>query len=176
MQGAVVERVDPPRLCVRVHVDDELDPRLGGEGVAEGVHVPELPAGVDVEQREWQRHGKEGLPRQMQKDRRILAHRIEQHRPVGLGGRLAQDEDAFGLEPVEMGQLLHFASVSAGGRQKKTGGTRPPVLECKQVQNSPLIPARTAVSLWPACATPRSSAAAALSRYFRDPPIAYSPR
>ena len=81
VQRAVVERVDPLRLGVRVLVDDELDARLGGDRVAQRVHVPELPAGVDVEQRERQRRREEGLLRQMQQHRRILAHRIE-HAPA----------------------------------------------------------------------------------------------
>ena len=40
VQGAVVERVDPLRLRGRILVDDELNSRLGGEGIAKGVQCP----------------------------------------------------------------------------------------------------------------------------------------
>ncbi len=57
-----------------------------------------------MQQRERQRPREERLPRQVQHHRAILADRIEHHRPRGFGDRLAQDEDALRLEPVEMGQ------------------------------------------------------------------------
>src|SRR3546814_1824520 len=40
----------------------------------------------------------------MQHHRRILAHRIEHHRPLGLGDHLAHDVDALRLELLEMGE------------------------------------------------------------------------
>ena len=87
-----------------VLVDDELDRRVRRDLVAQRIHVAELPRRIDVQQRERQRAGEERLLRQVQHHRRILADRIEHHRLVGLGDRLAQDVDALGLEPVEMGQ------------------------------------------------------------------------
>ena len=104
----MVERVDPRCLGLGVLVDDELDARLRGDLVAQRVHVAELPGRIDVQQRERQRRREEGLPRQVQHHRRILADRIEHHRPLGLGDRLAQDVDALGLEPVEVGQIVAF--------------------------------------------------------------------
>ena len=64
--------------------------------------------------------GEERLLRQMQHHRRILADRIEHHRPLRLGDRLAQDVDALGLEPVEMGQLPHCGQALAWGGAKQT--------------------------------------------------------
>ena len=52
--------------------------------------------------------GKNAFLRQVQHHRRILADRIEHHRPRRLGDGLAQDVDALGLEPVEMRQDSHF--------------------------------------------------------------------
>src|SRR3546814_6510282 len=45
-----------------------------------------------------------GLAGEMQHHRRILAHRIEHHRPLGLGDHLAHDVDALRLELLEMGE------------------------------------------------------------------------
>jgi hypothetical protein len=38
----------------------------------------------------------------------VLADRIEHDRPLRLGDRLAQDVDALGLEPVEIGKAAHW--------------------------------------------------------------------
>ena len=65
-------------------------------------HVPELPTGVDVQQREWQWPWEEGLPGEMQHDRRILADRV-QHDRLGESRRdLAHDEDGLSFEALEM--------------------------------------------------------------------------
>src|SRR5437868_2175613 len=77
------------------------------------------------------RRGGEGLAREMKHDRGILAHRIEHYRSRGLGDRLAQDEDAFRLEPVEVGQsaghrrgvcpLAHNLSLAARRKRPRLG-------------------------------------------------------
>ena len=99
---AVVEGIDALLLGFGVLVDDELDRRVRPDLVAQRVHVPELPGRVDMEQREGQRAREERLLGKMQHHRRILADRIEHHRAIGLGDRLAQDVNALGLEPIEM--------------------------------------------------------------------------
>ena len=48
----------------------------------------------------------EGLPRQVQHDRGILADRIEHHRVATLGGDFADDVDALGFKPLEVGQTI----------------------------------------------------------------------
>ena len=63
--------------------------------------------------------GMEGLPRQMQHHRGILADRIEHHRVAALGGDFADDVDAFGFEPLEMGQTIGHENVAA----KRSGWT-----------------------------------------------------
>jgi hypothetical protein len=47
-----------------------------------------------------------GPPRQVQHHRRVLADRVEHDRVSALGGPLADDVDAFGLEPLKMGQAI----------------------------------------------------------------------
>jgi hypothetical protein len=85
-------------------VHDQLDTRLGGDLVPQRVHVTKLPRGVDVKQRKRQRPGEERLFGKVQHHCRILPHREKHHRLFRLGDRFPQDEDALGLEPVEMGQ------------------------------------------------------------------------
>jgi hypothetical protein len=50
-----------------------------------------------MQQREGQRRGIEGLAGKVQHHGRILADRIEHHRPGGFGHRFAHDVDALGL-------------------------------------------------------------------------------
>ena len=74
--------------------------------VAERDHLAELPAGVDVQQRDRRARRVEGLDQQVQQHRAVLADRIQHHRVAELGRDLAQDVDAFGLEAVEVGERL----------------------------------------------------------------------
>ena len=106
-QAAAALRADLERLRAvgdrfLVGVDDQ--PRADGLGhlVAELDHLAELVGGVDVQQRERNRPGIEGLLRQAQQDRRVLADRIEHHRPLELGHHLAQDVDAFGFQRAQV--------------------------------------------------------------------------
>ena len=78
--------------------------------VAERDHVAELPGGIDVQQRERRLAGREGLQGQVQHHAAVLADRIEHHRPFELGGDLADDVDALGLEGLELGQGFHGAA------------------------------------------------------------------
>ncbi|KDX38553.1 hypothetical protein AC96_5203 [Escherichia coli 2-156-04_S4_C2] len=66
-----------------------------------------------MQQRKGWRAGVEGLARQVQHHRRVLAYRIEHDRPLALASHLAEDVDAFGLEPFQMGQR-HRCSSSSG--------------------------------------------------------------
>jgi len=103
VQRSVVERVDSFVERFGVPVDYELVP--GGGLIPRRIHVPELPGRVDVEQREGQRTREEGFLRQVQHHRRILAHRKEHYRLCRLRDCLPEDEDALGLEPVEVGEV-----------------------------------------------------------------------
>lgn len=100
----MADRADVLRDAFRVDVHAQIHRGLGRTAVAEGDHLAEFPACVHVQQRDrrWRR-GK-GLEQQVQQHRAVLADRIQHHRRTELGGDLAQDVDALGLETVEMGK------------------------------------------------------------------------
>jgi len=64
----VVEWVDALIECFGIPVDDQLDAGLCRDPVPLGIHVTELPGGVDVKQGERQRRREECLPRKVQHD------------------------------------------------------------------------------------------------------------
>ncbi len=98
-RGDGVDAVLEP-LLVGVH--DQVEAQPCGGGVTERDHVPELPGRVHVQERERHAGGAERLDRQMQQDARILADRIQDHRPLELGRGFAQDVDRFGFQPRQM--------------------------------------------------------------------------
>jgi len=110
---AVVEGVDAPRLGFRVLVDDQLKAQLLGHALAHLVHGLELPGRVHVHQREGRLAGIEGLGGQVQHHGAVLADRIQHHRAFALGGHLAHDVDALGLQSLQVGQ--------AGGAEVQRG-------------------------------------------------------
>jgi hypothetical protein len=63
-------------------------------------------AGVDVHHRERQTAWPERLQCQVQHDDGVLAAGEQQHRPLELGGDLADDVDRLGLEHPQMAQLV----------------------------------------------------------------------
>jgi len=65
------------------------------------------------------RAGVEGLYRQPQHHRRILADGIEHHRAFALGGDLPQDVDALGFQPLEVRQHAFAALTLAPPRSGK---------------------------------------------------------
>src|SRR3954470_7378992 len=66
--------------------------------------------------RERDRRRREGLPRDREHDRRILAAREQQTRPRHLRGHLAEDEDALGLEGAEVAQDVGLQGGLCGPR------------------------------------------------------------
>ena len=76
--------------------------------IAKRNHLFELVAGVDVQQREGNFAGEEGLLGEPQHDGGVFADRIEHDRIFELGGDLAQDVDALGLQQLQVAE--------AGGR------------------------------------------------------------
>ena len=83
---------------------EELQTQLLGVGITEADHLPELPGRVDVQQRERQGRGVEGLDGDAQKGLAVLADGVHQHRPLALSHRLPKDMDRFGFEALQMGQ------------------------------------------------------------------------
>src|SRR5262249_24376810 len=104
---------DVAREAVMVRVDDEVEPELRHRAVAERDHVPELPRRVDMQQRKWRLRRPEGLAREMQEDRGILADGIKQHGAAELRRRLAEDMDALSLEELEMRDERGHAALPA---------------------------------------------------------------
>ncbi len=83
---------------LRVDPDLEVEALFATVTIAELDHRPELPRRIDVQQRERQAAGVERLLREAQHDGGVLADRIEHHRPLELGGDLADDVDALRLK------------------------------------------------------------------------------
>ena len=106
---AVVERIDVLGLPLLVDPDLQIEALFAAEPIAELDHRPELPGRIDVQQRERQPAGVERLLRQPQHDGGVLADRIEHHRPLELGGDLADDVDALGFEDFQVGQVVTAA-------------------------------------------------------------------
>ena len=75
--------------------------------IAELVHRPELPGGVDMQQRKWRRRRVERLESKVQHDRAVFAGRVEHDRSLTLRDGLAKNVDALGFEPLQVGQRLH---------------------------------------------------------------------
>jgi hypothetical protein len=114
---AVAHRPDAAGEPVRVGVDQQVEAQFLRAGVAEGDHLAELPRRVDVQQRERQPPGREGLEGEVQQHRGILADRVEHHRVLGLGDRLPEDVDALGLQPLEVAEAV------GGGRGARLHGS-----------------------------------------------------
>ncbi len=76
-----------------------------------------------MEQRERRLARIEGLEREMQHHRGVLADRVEHHRIAEFGGNLAHDVDALGLELAEIGgqTLLHGLALKLGRMTGSSG-------------------------------------------------------
>ncbi len=108
--------------------DPQVEPELGGPTVAELDHLAELPARVDVHDRERDGCGGEGLDGQVQQDRGVLADAVEQHRVLERRRRLPVDVDRLGLELVEDGVVGHRRDRRGGGHDSSflsSGGVAP---------------------------------------------------
>ena len=111
--GAGRDRADAVRDALLVDVDDQVEAEPLCRLVAERDHVPELPRGVDMHEREGQWRRMKRFHRKLQHDARILADRVEHHRVLEFGGHLANDLDRLGFEALEM--LRQDADRYGGG-------------------------------------------------------------
>ena len=154
VQRAMVERIDAARRRVRIGVDDQIHAAFGRRAVTQRIHVAELPGRIDVEKGERWRRGIEGLAREVQHHRAVLAHGIEHHRALGLRHHLAHDVDALGLEPFQMGEgycrhrissaplrnLLEAQSRASDSRDRTSPGSRSiPKTRARVILRSPLL-------------------------------------
>ena len=101
-RGTVRERRDILGLAARVGVHHEVKVVFRRHLVAEGDHFLELPAGIDMQKRERDAAGEEGLAGKVQQNGGILAHRIEHDRLFKLGGHLAENMDRFAFKGLQM--------------------------------------------------------------------------
>jgi hypothetical protein len=82
--------------------DHQVEPEGGHPAVAELEDLGEVVPGVDVHHRERDAGRGERLLGQPEHDDRVLAPREEKDRALELGHHLAHDEDALGLERIQM--------------------------------------------------------------------------
>ena len=74
--------------------------------------------------------GRERLPREVEKDRGVLADRVEEDRIAGLCRRLAKDVDALGFERRErVEDLRGQAGSRPGSVEPVSPGSEPPFPE-----------------------------------------------
>ena len=117
--GAVGPLAQPAVVDPVLHRGDlEPQPEPLDGGVAVGEHLGEVVAGVDVQHRERDRGRPERLCRDVQHDDGVLAAAEQQHRPLELGGDLADDEHRLALEHVELAQRRQ----GGGRRRGRVGG------------------------------------------------------
>src|SRR5690606_612857 len=112
--STVADRADALGEAVRVGPGAQLDPGFLRAAVAERDHLAELPGGVHVQQRDRRPRRMEGLEQQVQQHRAVLADRVHHDRVADAGRDLAQDVDALGLEPVEVGERIGIWGHCAG--------------------------------------------------------------
>jgi hypothetical protein len=117
-----VKRIDARLHAVVVDVDDEIDAEAPRRFVAERDHLPELPRGVHMHEREGRLGRVERLHGQVHHDGAVLADRIEHHRVLALGDDLPHDVDALGFQALEMGEgascqdrLIHLVEPIVSG-------------------------------------------------------------
>ncbi len=98
--AAIVEGVQV--AGVFVFVDDQRGPDFLGKLIAKLVHLRELVAGVDVQQRERQFAGMKRLLGQAHHHGRVLADRVQHDRPLEFRGHFTHNVNALGLELLQM--------------------------------------------------------------------------
>ena len=112
--------------------DDETSPDGGDHVVAEGEHLGEVVAGVDVHDRERHPRRGERLDGEVQHHDRVLAAREQQRRPLELGGDLTDDVDRLGLQRSQVGELVGRGherirvNLDPAGKQSSCPASPPP--------------------------------------------------
>ena len=117
---ATLLRPQPERVrvlfeCLRVFVHDQLETQLGARPVAELDHLPELVRRVHVQQRPRRLGRIKRLQRQPQHHRRVLADRVQHHRPREFGRDFSQDVNAFRFERLQISEPVCQIKTPSGG-------------------------------------------------------------
>jgi hypothetical protein len=85
---------------------DEALAELLHQAIAVLDRLGEVVAGVHVHHRVGEARGPERLHREVHQDDGVLAAREEQHRPLALGGHLAEDVDRLRLQGTQVSELI----------------------------------------------------------------------
>lgn len=101
--AAMGEWADALFDALLVDVNDEVEAEFLGHLVAKGDHFAEFPGGIDMEEGERGLSGVEGLHREVQHDRGVLADGVEHDGSVEFGGDFPDDVDALSLKLLEVG-------------------------------------------------------------------------
>jgi hypothetical protein len=112
-QPAAALRIQRDRIrarCNRRLIPPHQQLRADGacHRIAERQHLRELESGIDVQQREGNRSGKEGFLSQPQHHGRIFADGVQHHRPLELRRNLAKDVDALRLQQAQVTQPMRL--------------------------------------------------------------------
>ena len=107
------ERADALGAPVLVDVDDELHAGLARHAIPEVVHLRKLPGRIHMKQGEGRQCRMEGLLRQAQHDRTVLADRVQHDRLGERDRNLTYDVYGFRLKLVEMAEacLIRHGSL-----------------------------------------------------------------
>ena len=131
-------------------MNDELGPDFARVAVTEVDHLPELIAGVDVEQRERNLAGIEGLLGEAQHDAGVLANGIEHDGPRKLSDGFAENVQAFGLEGLKVVEPLAMQMVNVRlnfARRSRQGCLRRKVGDSRRCRFSPQMRSRSNIGI-----------------------------
>jgi hypothetical protein len=83
-------------------VNNEINTQLGCISVAKVNHFAKFITRIDMQQREWNLPGIEGLLSKTKQDGRILSYGIKENRSLALRHNFAENMNALGLKLPEM--------------------------------------------------------------------------
>jgi len=93
-------------------MDDQLGADLFRKTVAKLDHLAKFVSGIDMQQRERQLAGEEGLLGQTHHHRGVFSDRVKHHRLGKLGHHFAKNVDAFGFQCAKVRKRHLFHGIS----------------------------------------------------------------
>jgi len=110
--------------CRVIGMHAQIEAELARMAVAKLDHLPELVSGVDVQERKRRLLRMEGLLREAQHDRGVLADRIQHDRALELGHDLAEDVNALRFQRTQVIVLCHVSHKTKAPPDCSSGGAR----------------------------------------------------
>ena len=102
---------------------DERLAAIAGDAIAELIHLPKLPACIDMQQRKRRWCRVERFAGELQHHATIFADRVEHHRSLGFGNRFADDVNALGFESLQpRGERALLTRQRSYGREIRRQG------------------------------------------------------